>query len=313
MQDFVDQYTDTNVTLRDLDEESGDLINLAADLFADSLARQFFDNGRTKHSPHLRASNLGKPAIELFAKKWHPEWYTQEEAFNEDAEDVTTGNTWRLTQLFQAGDTFECNFIVLCHLFGWKILESQTTTDLSQIMGLPGLEGHLDFIVEHPTNGQKYIIDTKTCSDRSFELMQKNMFNERREYVTQIALYKAWCNKFRPDWDVIPGWLMYNKNNSNIAWVEANPVWIQESLEIAHTFIDAWHRLEGCTWEEVRQVVSPPAPVPEVYRRAKTGSWILPPSMRYSPIVKFVYDIVEEPNGYGRVTKYVRDVSEWEL
>jgi hypothetical protein len=138
------------------------------------------------------------------------------------------------------------------------------------------------------------------------------MYTERPEYVTQIALYHAWYfETFRVN--LTPGWLLYNKNNSDIAWVEADRQQMECCIRNTRYLCQIWDELEGASWEKVREYVAPPAPVEEVFHRQKTGCYLLPPSMRYSCIADKVYDIVIEKNGYGKETKYVRGLSEWNL
>ena len=310
MQRFVDRYMTENTACRSMLPPDWDTLDVAADIYLESLKRQFFQ-AAARGGDILRASSIGKPAIETFAKRHHPEWFDSEapQLYDADGEIDDTGNTYRLTNLFHQGDTFEADFTVLAHLFGWKILESQTEMDLTNVLGYKVM-GHLDFIVECPDTKKQYIIDTKTCSDRSFTTMCKNMYAERPEYVTQIALYHAWYYETF-GLDTTPGWLVYNKNNSSLAWVEANRNEMLSCIQNTQYLCQLWVELADASWEDVREYIAPPAPVEEVHRKQKTGCYLLPPSMRYSCIADKVYDIVVEKNGYGKETKYVRDISEW--
>lgn len=313
MFEFIERYQNQHVTQNHITTHDEAWIEAAVGIYKGSLERQWFRTEAEAPDAVLRASNLGAPAIELFAKKWKPEWFvpgpSDYSSVLPDEED-NTGNTWRLTQLFHCGDTFEADFVMLCRLFGYKILESQTEVDLSPLLGLQ-VKGHLDFVVESP-NGEVFIIDTKTCSDRSFTTMSKDMMAEKRQYVTQIALYYWWLQENRNYKELTPGWILYNKNNSQLEWVKCKPEWVDESLDTVLHFVQTWKELDGKSWDAVTTHVLPPMPVEEVYRKKRTGCYLLPPSMRYSPIAHRVYDIVEEPNGYGKMTKYVRDMTPWD-
>jgi hypothetical protein len=258
--------------------------------YAQVLRNQFPEHTR----PHLSGSSLGKPAVVLFAMRFFPEMFEEMKP------------TERLMRVFHEGFIFELQFEWFLHrasLPGVKVLTAHERYNLSELLhtGVP-VSGELDYVVE--IGGKTYLIDTKTASQNSF---RKLITGEvPREYIVQQTVYKAAWEQSTGKTIDATGLLVYNKDNSVVHWVQCDDEERDAMLDHAICVCDLWEK--SSTWEEaIANGLTPPDPVPEVYRKKNTGAFLLPDSMKYQPreLIEMCYEVTEDVNGYGKSTLYV--------
>ncbi|RMH43014.1 MAG: hypothetical protein D6694_07415 [Gammaproteobacteria bacterium] len=240
----------------------------------------------------LRGSTLGKPTVELFAKRFFPEWWSAEMPSE------------RLMRLFHEGFVFELQFEWFLRRVGfYKVRSAHQRYDLRDALecNVP-VSGELDYVLE--TEDGRYLIDTKTASSNSYRKLTSGTVP--REYLVQQAVYKAAWELTNGERIDRTGLLVYNKDNSTVMWVEADPVERDEMLDYAKALCYTWEKSDS--WDEaIANGVRPPDPVPEIYRKRPTGAFLLPDSMKYQPqeLIEACYELVEDKNGYGKDTLYV--------
>lgn len=73
--------------------------------------------------------------------------------------------------------------------------------------------------------------------------------------------------------------------------------------------------IEACssvsTWEQAYEWFSPPPPEAEKFKNSLTGNFKVPLSVD-SQLAPHIYDIVEQKNGYGKMTQYVLGYRSWD-
>jgi hypothetical protein len=244
-----------------------------------------------EHYTGLRLSQLGKPAV--LQALWGM-------GFEHDG-DIALKQ--RIT--FHIGDVFESLLVFLLEAAGYKIVDHNNnnlfheTVEGDNRIVYDGVPGHSDIVVESP-EGERFIVEAKTSNDRYFNSFMKNPDDERG-YVTQLALYEECLG--------LPGcWVFFNKNTSDIGVQFLT----DELRNKAKARVDGLIPLltECVTWRTLADYVNAgllqaPPPSPEVYKREQTGAYLVPPSMKFTKYRHCFYDIVKEPNGYGKSTEYV--------
>jgi hypothetical protein len=247
-------------------------------------------NPREKYTG-LRLSQLGKPAV--LQALWGM-------GFEHDG-----GIALKQRITFHLGDVFESLLVFLLEAAGYKIVDHNNSTLFHETVGgdnrivYKGVPGHSDIVVESP-EGERFIVEAKTSNDRYFTSFMKNPDDERG-YVTQLTLYEECLG--------LPGcWVFFNKNTSEIGVQFLTDELRSKAKARADGLIPL---LTECTdWDKLAQCVEQgllkaPPPVSEVYKRAQTGAYLVPPSMKFTKYRHCFYDIVKEPNGYGKSTEYV--------
>lgn len=248
-------------------------IDLAAEIYRLGLVKQY--KGRQNFTG-LRASALGKPALHLFAQKFHPEWFTG------------SWQTERLTQLFHAGDTWEADFYLHLRRFGYEVLHQQ------QEIVYEGVKGHTDMIIE--VGYVPILLELKTCASHRFTQYMKNPQTMSRAYRVQMAVYSKCL-------DIDGCWVLYNKDTSEVGFVEYDSdKYEPELLAHADKIIEAYNRIE--TWGEVFDEFCAPPPEAEKYKNALTGNFKVPQDID-KELAPHIYRIVTTKNNYGKDTDYV--------
>lgn len=220
----------------------------------------------------VRASNIGKPAMITALQKIGYE------------EPSPTGN---LLYTFMLGDVFEITAEALLLAREFDVVESQSHIEWN------GIEGHLDFIV---SNGkQEFIVEVKTMSGNYARIFKQSP-NDDRGYVTQLSLYS--------EAKQLPAlWLCLDKSNQEMFQIPLTTEMRQAALNRA---VNVKSRLDACqTVEDVFSLFAVPPCREEVYQRAKTGKFLAPSSLAYSPYKNVIYKTSDGFNGYGKPTTYV--------
>jgi len=262
-----------NEPLRRVYMPSPDALAMAAEMYRQGLIKQYVDR---QQKEGLRLSGLGKPALDIFARKFHPEWFT------------TDWQTERLTQLFHAGDTFEADMYVHLDRFGYEIEETQ------QVVSFNGVTGHSDFIVRDAI-GQRFLLELKTCAGHRFTQMCKGINCVPMPYRTQLALYQQCLG-------IDSYWCFYNKDNSEIAFQAFDPAENQHLIRRAEQVIAEYARITE--WDEVFNVFCAPPPEGEKYKNTMTGNFKVPQDID-KQLAPHIYEVIESRNNYGKMTSYV--------
>lgn len=250
-------------------------VERSVEIYRHALLRQFVAHeGRA--SDQLRVSMLGKPAMELFARKFHPEWFEGEPM------------TRRLHQLFTDGDVFEATIQFHLRALGYTILETQRAVEWN------GVTGHTDAIVRTP-EGEDILLEFKTANAYRFAGYTKLGALVPCPYATQLAIYSAATN-------LPSAWVFYNKDTSDLKVVPFKPDVYAHYLDRAAELIEMYQGIQ--TWEQVFDHVAAPEPIPERYKNAQTGRYLIPSDMNKA-LAAQVYSCVPDVNGYGKETTYV--------
>ena len=220
-------------------------------------------------------SELGKPAVLLALKKLG---YPLENGMSVAR---------KMTMLW--GSVAESTIIALMRQQGMFVSHEQTIIDFK------GIPGHLDCVVDD------MVVEIKTMSDGYWNQFTKHP-NDDRGYITQLALYMACSGKAGV-------WLCLNKapkefsDNSPLQIVIPNIEDLNAAIVRAEGVIDVLGAIESL--EDIFEYMEPPAPVPEVYRGAETGKYLVPTSMKYTPYKEVFYQLEQSVNGYKKPTEYV--------
>jgi len=245
-----------------------------------------FTTGR-KPSPALRASQMGKPALEI-AAKYHGVYQS-----DEDFSDQTK-------LIFWFGHAFESWLQLYLEKQGYEFCSTQ------QSYNYKGITGHSDFVVRSP-QGQKMVIDAKCVNDRTFEQYRKNGLDDDRGYLTQLAIY-SYCEGYIP-----AAVVMCNKSNGAVSYAWANFLDKDAALfrcdSILRVLQDS-DQIEGSAFDRFNycfQFFRPPEPRVEIHKKEPTGRFLLPDTMRFSALSDVVYDTYTDYNSRNELKTYVSD------
>jgi len=259
---------------------SSDALATAAEMYRQGLIKQY---ASAPQKGGLRLSGLGKPALDIFARKFHPEWFT------------TDWQTERLTQLFHVGDTFEADMYVHLDRFGYEVEETQ------QVVSFGGVTGHTDFIIRTPA-GERFLLELKTCAGHKFTQytedskgVLKNIECIPKTYRTQLALYQQCLG-------IDSYWCFYNKDTSDIFFRPFIPSENAHLIRRAELIISEYARITE--WDEVFNVFCAPPPEGEKYKNAMTGNFKVPQDID-KQLAPHIYEVIESKNNYGKMTSYV--------
>ena len=247
-----------------------------------------FTTGR-EPSPALRASQMGKPALEI-AAKYHGVYQS-----DEDFSDQTK-------LIFWFGHAFEAWLQLYLEKQGYELLRTQASYDYK------GITGHSDFVVKSP-EGQRMVIDAKCVNDRTFKQYRENGLDDGRGYLTQLAIY-SYCE------DNIPAAVvMCNKSNGAVSYVWAYPQDKERALSRCDSILKVLRlsdQIEGSAFDRFNycfQFFRPPEPRVEIHKKEPTGRFLLPDTMRFSALSNVVYDTYNDYNARNELKTYVSDYS----
>lgn len=240
----------------------------------------------TEHQNHvLRPSALGKPALETAYK-----YFGLAEQENVSSE---------LNLIFWFGHAFEQWFSVFLEHTNIEVLYRQAEHELF------GLKGSSDFLVFD--GEQRWILDTKAINARTFNEYKKYGLNDDRGYASQLAFYSEASG-------YPAAIVMLNKETYEIYYVTLPEEMKEKCLKRMQHIIKVLHELDEQKaltpfekFGECFRHFRPPIPQAEVFKKQPTGRYLLPSTMRFSPIAPLLYETYTEKNGYKKDTTYVCD------
>jgi hypothetical protein len=192
---------------------------------------------------------------------------------------------------FHYGDIFEGLIIELMRSQGITIEDEQKTLEVT--FNDEAFKGHIDGRFDGT------LIEVKTMSNDYFKKFVKEP-NDFRGYLTQLGFYYEYLDSVHN-----AAWLCYNKQTNVLQIVEPDLEQLEAYCKIG---LDKARRLSQI--KDVRSLlenVNIPAPVPEVFKKEKTGKYMLPYSLRdLTKVVNIFFDTYQEKDGYGKMKTYVK-------
>lgn len=216
---------------------------------------------------HIGLSEIGKPAVLLGLKK-----------LGVPAETINNQTKLR----FHFGDVFEALIVNMLQSYGMPVENTQKEVSYKTV------PGHIDGVVCGDT-----VLEVKTMSSSYFQRFLKEP-NDDRGYLTQLNMYAHLLN-------LQGAWLCLNKETFELAVLPLTPNPL--IIERAKAVIEVLPSIE--TFNDLFDTFEAPEAVPEYYYKKPTGKYLIPEAIRYSKYAEVFYDIQEEKNGYGKVTRYV--------
>jgi hypothetical protein len=286
---------DLEKRLNDLDLEAFDYCPTAVAAYGSGVEKSLKRHmNRDETYAGLRLSQIGKPAV--LQALWGL-------GFPYDG-----GIALKQRILFHMGDVWEDLLIFLLKAAGYEILDHNNNTLYQgqdpntgdKYLEYMGVRGHSDIVAMDPKTQEQFIVEAKTSNDRYFNSFIKTP-DDSRGYISQLALYEACLG--------LPGvWVFYNKNTSEIKTQVLTPEVREYAINRANHLIPLLQKIKD--WETLSEFVEQghlqaPPPQPEVYRRAQTGAYLVPASMKFTKYRHCFYDVVTQKNGYGKDTEYV--------
>lgn len=261
----------------------------ASKVFEQSLVRQYVEDD-TKQTI-WRLSQVGRqPALEILARHFGV---------------IPLGGSSTVTPqqryLFHVGDTFEAWVVFTLKRLGYSILESQSSVKYH------GIGGHIDFLCQDPTDGEVFVLETKTACSFYFDQCEKHGTGDERGYLTQLGAY---VESYRDKYPDIQGyWLMTHKDTQAFHIERALKEKYEPRLNRLRKVVDAANSLT--CFDEAYTLFRPQPPSVEiknkqVARWADTGrpKLYVPASIKF-PDIHYVY--YEGKNIYNQPRKYVTD------
>lgn len=240
-----------------------DAIETSTEIYQRSLAKTFVSNN--SDGIILRPSLLGKPAIELFAKRFLPDIF--------DGDGFET----RILQIFHVGNCFEADLHFHLIRTGQMVFTTQAETEWN------GLLCHADFIVKFASADHPHILELKTTNSNYFDRCNRDGITDYRGHLTQGAIYQEAFGL-----PVI--FVVYDKATSNMTWIEPTIAELESALYRAKRIVDVWNQVT--CWEDVFLHLQPPPPRKEWKDKRWTGRYLVPPSLYGSPVVPIVYEMI---------------------
>lgn len=261
----------------------------ASKVFEQSLVRQYVEDD-TKQTI-WRLSQVGRqPALDILARHFGV---------------IPLGGSNTVTPqqryLFHVGDTFEAWVVFTLKRLGYTILESQSTVNYC------GIYGHIDFLCQDPTDGEVFVLETKTACSFYFDQCEKRGTNDERGYLTQLGAYVESFKERYPD---IQGyWLMTHKDTQQFHIEKAEKEKYEPRLERLRKIVHASRTL-SC-FDEAYTLFRPQPPSVEI-KNKQVARWshndrpklYVPASIKFPDLH---YEWYDGKNIYGQHRKYVND------
>lgn len=263
------------------DKQTREHSYVASDIYRQSLYKQLV-NQEIQPDDHLRASLVGKAAIDVVGRKFFSDYYTGV-------------SHPRFYQLFHDGDVWEADYYFWLATRGVDILSTQGEVNF---LGVPG---HYDFIVR--MGDKRVLLELKTANKGYFTSLLKqqdvggivDMYGFYRPYfasdmtdfrghITQISLY-------REALEVDEAVMVIKCKDTSEMLLYPVP---QDTkvLDRVQGLVRAWEQSEQ--WLDVYKYVGIPEPRKELRQRSHTGRYLVPPKLYGSPIIPLIYEWIAE-------------------
>ena len=214
---------------------------------------------------------------------------------------VSTPHTYgRMTDLLNVGHITESRIIAVLHHNSYLIQHSVPCTYHSPHVG--DIKGTADLLLGDT------VIDVKTASSANVKRLVNDVGGLK--YVTQLAVYAKALGV--PD----AGLLVYNKDNSELTYIDVPRSAMRQALERAEQILEACSYIDDFTtltdkYQHVYRVFEIPEPVPQMYKKERSGRYLLPQCLYYKRwLVDLLFDTEQGYNNAGNVTTYVVRVLE---
>jgi hypothetical protein len=281
-----DAYKATAKTKLNLEKK---LAKEASKVFEHSLVRQYIEDD-TKQTV-WRLSQIGRqPALEILARHFGV---------------IPVGGSSTVSPqqryLFHVGDTFEAWVVFTLKRLGYTILGSQTPVNYY------GIGGHIDFLCRDETDGEIFVLETKTACGFYFDQCEKYGTGDERGYLTQLGAY---VESFKEKYPNIQGyWLMTHKDTQAFHIEKVQKEKYEPRLERLRKIVDASKTLT--CFDEAYTLFRPQPPSVEL-KAKQVAYWshndrpklYVPATIKYPDLHYVWYD---GKNIYGQPRKYVYD------
>lgn len=266
----TENYDETYVRVREgIAKEYGEEVSR-------SFLRQYV-TPKEVESPYLRVSSLGKPAVlQALTLLGY-----------ESMGNVST----KLRNIFHTGDVFEAYVVAYMKLMNWKVSRQQEELEFD------GVLGHIDGVINVPDFGE-CLLEFKTMSQFYFSSFVKQP-NDDRGYITQLAIYSHCLN-------IPAAWIVTNKGTHEVAVIQPDQDMLDSALARAHRIIPLLNSVKSL--HDVVSLFKAPPPQDEVYRSKKTGSYVVPGSMKYSKWRFAFYNIENGKTKGGAWKEYITSI-----
>lgn len=261
--------------------EKQSILKMASHIYETSLNRQLLT--QRNDSPNiLRASMMGRAAIDIMARKLLPHLY------------LGTLSP-RIFQLFHAGDTWESDYYVWLASRGIEFISYQGELSWFDILG------HHDFIVN--INNRPVLLELKTANlsyfksvknAQSVEMIEElygeyipyvcHTMSDFRGHISQVHVYAAGLGID----DVVI--VLYCKDTSEVLLY--NVPLEDDTLQRLFDIAAAWKMCNR--WEDAFYYVGIPSPRLELRNKNHTGRYLISPRLYGSPIIPLVYDWMDD-------------------
>jgi hypothetical protein len=261
----------------------------ASKVFEQSLVRQYVQDNTEQTI--WRLSQVGRqPALDILARYFNV---------------IPLGGSFTVTPqqryLFHVGDTFEAWVVFTLKRLGYTIIESQTSVNYH------GVGGHIDFLCQDPTDGEVFVLETKTACSFYFDQCSKYGTDDERGYLTQLGAY---VESYREKYPDIQGyWLMTHKDTQTFHIERAEKEKYEPRLDRLRKIVDASSTLT--CFDEAYTLFRPQPPSVEL-KNKQVAYWshndrpklYVPASIKFPDLHYVWYDA---KNIYGQPRKYIED------
>lgn len=208
--------------------------------------------------------------------------------------DMTT-KYGRVTDLLNVGHITEDRITHVMRHNGYDIQTQVPCTYTSEFVG--DIKGTADLVINDT------VVDVKTARASNVKRLVDGGGGQK--YITQLAIY-AEALKLKD-----ASLLVYNKDTSELTLIDVP----REALRSAVRRVDAI--LEQCTHfdtvstleaklHKVYDMCEDPKPVPQMYKKERTGRYLVPQELYYQDwLVDILYDTESGVNNTGTITRYI--------
>ena len=236
-----------------------------------SFDKQFVE--QREDSNILRVSSLGKPVVVQALKLLG---YSDSQELDNHTRHI-----------FYTGDFNEAYILLQAQAYGFDVLMKQHEVNMM------GVKGHIDAVLN--TSKGKALVEVKTMSQYNIMKFRKEA-NDDYGYATQLAVYQHCLG--------LPAyWLCFDKSTHLWEVITPDDTILKDRLGRVSRIIPKLNSIK--TVEQVFEELQPPPAVAEMYKRAATGRYVLPDSMKWSCFSPVFYELISDIDGYKKEKMYV--------